>query len=649
MTVNSGISKAAFQDGESWTLSDLLPGIAADPTRGLQATGWPGTGNLTVPLGILRDPEAQTQATFSLDLSHWAGNLGITGAAQSGKTTLLRTLICGLALTHTPAEVQVYGLGCEDGLRAVAGLPHVGGIADRRDPAQAGDIAWLAADVMDQRRELFAQSGIDSMEAVRSFNRSGQGSDDPFGDIFVVVDDWEQTVSRLEGIEAPLLRIAESGLRYGVHLVVSAGRRADLPGALRARLAARIELAPGDQWKTTFEDALDDGALPLGKPGYALVPGPGFLSAALPRIDGSRTTHDLSAGLAGLVSHVTQNWRGQPARPPQPTRFPIMRLGPDMTGDTLSGLLGVPGGQSLALSQSWQQDGDQEHLRVPVGVSADGTRLDLDLKEAGQGGMGAHGLVTGEPGAGKTTLLQTFVYSLALTHSPESASFLVASWDEPGMMLASLGDLPHSLGIAAGLSGAPAQAGQLAETIIGEAARRRDLLRQGNVVSIGVYRQARQQRPELPALPDLVIAVDDADTLLEASPELAAALTSLGREGIPLGMHLLLAGERADGDWAGPLRRVRPFTVALRAGTPEDSRAAIGTGDACQLPSRPGAGYVRAGRNTPVRFASVLQPRPIPVEAATDPLDLPGRIWPPEVPGAPADSVNPPGAGLPGR
>jgi len=622
-----------FQDGESWTLSDLLPGIVADPARGLQATGWAGTGNLAVPLGTLRDPAAQTQSTFSLDLSHWAGNLAVTGASQSGKTTLLRTLVCALALTHTPAEVQVYGLGAEGGLRALSGLPHVGAVADRRDPAQAADVAWLAADVADQRRELFAQAGIDSMEAVRAFTRSGQGSDDPFGDIFVIVDDWEETVAALDGIETPLLRIADRGLHYGVHLVVAAAAQADLPEALGKRLAARIELAPGDRWKPNFEDALDDGALPLGKPGYALVNGPGFLSAALPRIDGSRTAGDLSAGLAGLVSHVTQNWRGQPAPSPQPTRFPIMRLGPEKSGDTLAGLLGVPAGQALALSQSWQRADDREHLKVPVGVCVDGTRVELDLKEASQGGTGPHAAVTGTTGAGKTTLLQTFVYSLALTHSPEAASFLVVSWEDPGVFTA-LGDLPHSVGLAAEISGDAGLAGRLAETITGEARRRRELLREANVLSIHVYRQARQQRTELPALPDLVIAVDDADKLAAASPELADALAEVGREGRGLGMHLLLAGERADGEWRGPVRGPAATIVALRAGTPEDSRAAIGVRDACELPPRPGAGYLRAGRGALVRFASVLQPRPVSVEPSTDPVDLPGRIWPPEVPGA---------------
>ncbi|GAA4949222.1 hypothetical protein GCM10023238_14430 [Streptomyces heliomycini] len=36
--------------------------------------------------------------------------MAIAGGPQSGKSTLLRTLITALALTHTPREVQFYCL-----------------------------------------------------------------------------------------------------------------------------------------------------------------------------------------------------------------------------------------------------------------------------------------------------------------------------------------------------------------------------------------------------------------------------------------------------------------------------------------------------------------------------------------------------------
>ena len=69
-----------------------------------------------------------------LDLSGGAGNLVVVGAQQSGKSTFVRTLLMSLALTHTPREVQFYCLDFGGGaLTSLAGLPHVGGVATRRD------------------------------------------------------------------------------------------------------------------------------------------------------------------------------------------------------------------------------------------------------------------------------------------------------------------------------------------------------------------------------------------------------------------------------------------------------------------------------------------------------------------------------------
>ena len=47
---------------------------------------------------------------LAADLGGGGGNVAIVGAARSGKSALLRTLICALALTHSPREVQFFCL-----------------------------------------------------------------------------------------------------------------------------------------------------------------------------------------------------------------------------------------------------------------------------------------------------------------------------------------------------------------------------------------------------------------------------------------------------------------------------------------------------------------------------------------------------------
>ena len=48
-------------------------------------------------------------------------------------------------------------------------------------------------------------------------------------------------------------------------------------------------------------------------------------------------------------------------------------------------------------------------LCAPIGLTEDGDRLVLDLKQAAEGGMGPHGLIVGATGSGKSELLRTIV------------------------------------------------------------------------------------------------------------------------------------------------------------------------------------------------------------------------------------------------
>ncbi|MFE0377882.1 type VII secretion protein EccCa, partial [Streptomyces inhibens] len=125
-------------------LPPLPDAIALDTVAGPLEVGPRGMqlakrrGPLQVPLGLLDDPARQWQGQWYLDLTVAGGHAAVIGGPQSGKTTLLRTLVLSLALTHTPQEVGIYGLDLVGGgLAALSGLPHVGGIAGRADRERA--------------------------------------------------------------------------------------------------------------------------------------------------------------------------------------------------------------------------------------------------------------------------------------------------------------------------------------------------------------------------------------------------------------------------------------------------------------------------------------------------------------------------------
>ncbi|MGH3663667.1 MAG: type VII secretion protein EccCa, partial [Micromonosporaceae bacterium] len=229
------------------TLDQLLPPLAPDPETGLTAVGWPGSGALTVPVGFVDKPFEQARNLLTVDLSGSGGHLGIAGGPQSGKSTLLRTVICSLALTHSPREVQFYCLDFGGGsLRALAGLPHVGGVAGRKNIDEVRRTVAEMMALLDEREAVFAEAGIDSMDTYRRRKAAGEFADDPFGDAFLVIDGWPTIRADFEELEDDLQAIAQRGLAYGVHLMAAANRWTDLRAALRDLFGTRLELRLGD-------------------------------------------------------------------------------------------------------------------------------------------------------------------------------------------------------------------------------------------------------------------------------------------------------------------------------------------------------------------------------------------------------------------
>src|SRR5690606_3162850 len=99
-------------------------------------------------------------------------------------------LVCGLALTHAPTEVQVYAVDHGGGgLEALAGLPHVGAVAGRRDSELTARIVRHVAGVLAHREQRFAELGIDSIAALRA-RRAEAAPDDHIPDVVLVVDGW---------------------------------------------------------------------------------------------------------------------------------------------------------------------------------------------------------------------------------------------------------------------------------------------------------------------------------------------------------------------------------------------------------------------------------------------------------------------------
>ncbi|WP_433174883.1 type VII secretion protein EccCa [Actinoallomurus sp. CA-150999] len=275
---------------------------------------------------------------------------------------------------------------------------------------------------------------------------------------------------------------------------------------------------------------------------------------------------------------------------------------------SLPGMLGIGDIASLDPSAHWRAPDDEELLRVPVGVAANGEALVLDLKESSQGGVGPHGLIVGATGSGKSELLRTLVTGLSMTHSPEHLGFVLVDF-KGGATFAGLTGLPHVAGLITNLADDLSLVERVRVALIGEQQRRQRLLRQaGNVDSIRDY-QLKQAAggtdvdgAPLPPLPYLMIVVDEFGELLSQRSDFTDLFVQIGRLGRSLGMHLLLATQRLEEGRLRGLESHLSYRICLRTFSATESRTVIGTPDAYKLPPIPGSAYLKVDESVYERF-----------------------------------------------
>jgi DNA segregation ATPase FtsK/SpoIIIE, S-DNA-T family len=385
-------------------LSRLLPPLATTADRGLCPAGWSGNGRLEVPIAVIDRPYQQRQDLLWVRLAEAAGHLAVVGGPRSGKSTVLRTLVMSLALTHTPREVQVYGLDLGGGtLAALAGLPHVGGVASRLQPDRCSRLVAEVASVLDSREQLFLDEGIDSMETFRRRRADGERlGDRDLGDVFLVIDGWLTLREDFPDLYDQVVTLVARGLTYGVHVVMTAQRWMEIRAQVKDIVGTRIELRLGDPMDSDL-GRRSAAEVPEGAPGRGMNVEKLHLLTALPRIDDAVGPDGLTDAVGQAVRAVADAWDGAAAAG-------VRMLPVEVTEAELTDALSAAGTQVSA-------------LRLPIGVAErDLGPLCLDLATE------PHLTVFGDVGSGKTGLLRSLSARLTALASPEQARLVVIDY-----------------------------------------------------------------------------------------------------------------------------------------------------------------------------------------------------------------------------
>ena len=519
-----------------------------------------GTDPSGVPVQLdLREPAAGGHGPHGL----------VIGATGSGKSELLRTLVTGLAMTHSPEELNLVLIDFKGGatFAGLAGLPHTSAL-----------ITNLADDLMlvDRMRDALSGELVRRQQVLRDAGDIVRIADlgpdvAALPTLLVVVDEFTELLATRPDLAELFASIGRVGRSLGVHLLLASqrldeGRLRGLESHLGFRIALRtfsaaesravigtpdahelpprpgagyLSTGPGEQVR--FDTVLVSMPRPQRVPSGLVLP---FTSA--PVEDRAGSTRIDPPLLESVVAESRS--RAGSGRTARRIWLPPLREAPSVAA--LLATVADPGPDRLPVGLI---DLPHEQRHAPLLVDLDGSC--------------GHVAIVGAPRSGRTTLLHTLAEALAAT-APEQTRFAVV---DLGGGLAALDGLPQ---VSAYVDrSAPDEVRALVRDVATEAARRR-----------------RQRSTE----PDLFVVVDGWTTLRERWPDVEAELVALAQESLSVGIHLALTATR----WADlrhVLRDVVGTRLELRLGDPMESEH--GRLKAQAVPRSPGHGLTPDGHH----------------------------------------------------
>lgn len=326
-------------------LDDVLDAEGLDDVRAV-----PGR---FVAFGLLDAPERQEQRPAVVDLED-GGGLLVFGSGGAGATTLLRTIAASVghgfgSQVGDGAVDDVVVVAFDVAGRGLAGLralPHVTAVVTGDDPeALTRQLLLLDAEVARRRRRCAAAGAEHAAESAREHPDTPprvvvliDGFGSLAGTLFdapgaVGGDDWSERI----------VRLVVDGRQVGIHVVITADRRAAVPARIHAAVANRLILRHADD-----ASALDHG-VPADlvrrlRPGRGLLHGSAFVQIASVSSDPSaRSQHEALADRARRASSA-----GRPRGPlfrsaPLPERVEPATVAPITDGGIVLGLADVTG------------------------------------------------------------------------------------------------------------------------------------------------------------------------------------------------------------------------------------------------------------------------------------------------------------------
>ncbi len=411
---------------------------------------------LRLPLGMEDVPARQEQISYILDFNQGDGNLMIVGPTGAGKFLLLRSLVLGLALTHTPAEVNFYILSRGAALTFFEAMPHCQGnvIRPAEGERQNRLFSFLEGEV-NRRRALMREARVDSLTALRQARYELV-----LPTLFLIIEDYagfraDHEMAQPERLEQVSM-LAREGRAVDLHLIVTSN---DTRSVQKLRDNVRQRLALGMKSVNDYMELLEKRAEVLPE-----VVGRGYvvqeqltlecqIAAPTPEpISSLQETNWLKEVIGAMNAH----WSGY--RP-----LPVVELPSYVELTWLWAMIVKKKGEAaflLALQETWGRESAPKKVDdIPVWQGEVALNLDEKLFGAPTAVVGieyetqrpfafelmewgTYSLLVGPAKSGKTDILLTLCLAAAYNLSPEQLKIIVFEPRQPHA-LQPLIRLPH--------------------------------------------------------------------------------------------------------------------------------------------------------------------------------------------------------------
>ncbi|MCP2361932.1 S-DNA-T family DNA segregation ATPase FtsK/SpoIIIE [Nonomuraea thailandensis] len=556
------------------------------PSGAELAARWGERGSTEALIGV--GPDGPFTVDLRLDGPHGL----IAGTTGAGKSELLQTMICSLAVANRPDQLTFVLIDYKGGaaFKECVRLPHtVGMVSDLDGHLTQRALDSLAAEIR-RRERLLAAAGAKDIE-----DYTGPG----MPRLVLIIDEFAALVAELPDFVAGLVDIARRGRSLGIHLILATQRPAGVVTAdIQANTSLRIALRVTEPAESADVIDLPDAAhISKSTPGRCYVrSGVGAAVAVQTARVGGRSPAPSAPGGHGAGGPIAprggagSNGNGPPSSgppgggltgggesgggslrvldvgwralgralppPPRPDEEGSTTTDLTLVADALieaARLAGVPAQPSPWLDplpthlvldlpceapeEAPEAGGEVEAL--PFGITdrpwaQDRSPLALDVAHGG------HLLIAGAARSGRSTALRTIAGSIAAHASPEDVHLHAVDCGSGALL--PLVAMPHCGAVVT--RDQLDRVERLLTRLREEVGRRQQLLAEAGHASLAEYRQAGHRVPWLVFMLDrwegFVAAFENYDY-----GRLIEAVLQLLREGPAVGLRAVVSSDRS--------------------------------------------------------------------------------------------------------